>query len=90
MPEWNLEPERLACMVMQLYPREPEEIVIETRDYLYALEADSVGDALAQGRMESPHMTVADTLGNMAALDAWRASAGLVYESEKPSVPSRP
>jgi predicted dehydrogenase/diketogulonate reductase-like aldo/keto reductase len=63
----------------------PEEIVIETPEYLYALEADSVGDALAQGRRESPHMTVADTLGNMAALDAWRASAGLTYESEKPS-----
>jgi predicted dehydrogenase/diketogulonate reductase-like aldo/keto reductase len=63
----------------------PEEIVIETKDYLYGLEADSVGDALAQGRLESPHMTVADTLGNMAALDAWRASAGLVYESERPS-----
>jgi predicted dehydrogenase/aryl-alcohol dehydrogenase-like predicted oxidoreductase len=63
----------------------PEEIVIETKDYLYALEADSVGDALAQGKLESPHVTVADTLGNMAALDAWRASAGLVYESEKPS-----
>jgi predicted dehydrogenase len=62
---------------------EPEQIVIETKDYLYALEADSVGDALAQGRLESPHMTVADTLGNMAALDAWRAAVGLVYESEK-------
>jgi predicted dehydrogenase/aryl-alcohol dehydrogenase-like predicted oxidoreductase len=63
----------------------PEEIVVETPDYLYALEADSVGDALAQGRRESLHMTVADTLGNMAALDAWRASAGLIYENEKPS-----
>jgi aryl-alcohol dehydrogenase-like predicted oxidoreductase len=29
-------------------------------------------------------MPVADTLGNMAALDAWRKSAGLVYASEKP------
>jgi predicted dehydrogenase len=65
----------------------PEEVVIETKEHLYALEADSVGDALAQGRLESPHMTVADTLGNMAALDAWRASAGLVYESEKAVVP---
>jgi predicted dehydrogenase/aryl-alcohol dehydrogenase-like predicted oxidoreductase len=65
----------------------PEEIVIETKDYLYALEADSVGDALGEGRRESPHMPVADTLGNMAALDAWRASIGLVYESEKPSFP---
>ena len=62
----------------------PEEIVIETKDYLYALEADSVGDALAQGKLESPHMTLADTLGNMAALDEWRASAGVVYDSEKP------
>ena len=62
-----------------------EEIVIKTDDYLYALEADSVGDALAQGKLESPHMTVADTLGNMAALDQWRNSARFVYESEKPS-----
>ncbi len=60
-----------------------EEIAIKTDDYLYALEADSVGDALAQGKLESPHMPVADTLGNMAALDSWRGSAGFVYESEK-------
>ena len=59
-----------------------EEIVIDTKEYLYALEADSVGDSLAQGLLESPHVTVADTLGNMAALDAWRSSAGLVCESE--------
>jgi len=61
-----------------------EEIVVTSSDYLYALEADSVGDALAQGKLESPHMTVADTLGNMAALDLWRESAGFAYESEKP------
>jgi predicted dehydrogenase len=61
----------------------PEEIVIQTDDYLYALEADSVGDAITRGKLESPHMTVADSLGNMAALDAWRQSVGLVYESEK-------
>jgi predicted dehydrogenase len=61
----------------------PEEIVVEMSAPLYALEADSVGDALARGHLESPHMTVADTLGNMAMLDAWRASAGFVYESEK-------
>ena len=63
----------------------PEEIVINTDDYLYALEADSVGDALAQGKLESPHMTIADTLGNMATLDTWRSSARFVYESEKPA-----
>jgi predicted dehydrogenase/diketogulonate reductase-like aldo/keto reductase len=62
-----------------------EEIVVTTSDYLYALEADAVGDALAQGKLESAHMSVADTLGNMAALDAWRTSARFVYESEKPT-----
>jgi aryl-alcohol dehydrogenase-like predicted oxidoreductase len=60
----------------------PEEIAIETKDYLYALEANSVGDALAAGKLESAHMSVADTLGNMAALDAWRDSAKFVYKSE--------
>ena len=63
----------------------PEEITVDSKDYLYALEADSVGDALAQGKLESPHMTVADTLGNMAALDAWRSAVGLVYKSEQPA-----
>jgi len=60
----------------------PEEIRIETKEYLYALEADAVGDALAQGKLESPHMTVADSIGNMAMLDAWRSAAGMVYDSE--------
>jgi predicted dehydrogenase/diketogulonate reductase-like aldo/keto reductase len=67
--------------------KQPEEIVIETKDHLYALEADAVADALAQGRKESPYVTVEDTLGNMQALDAWRQSAGLVYESEKMEFP---
>ena len=63
----------------------PQEIVIETEDYLYGLEADSVGDALAQGKLESAHVSLDDTLGNMKALDKWRESAGLVYEIEKPT-----
>jgi aryl-alcohol dehydrogenase-like predicted oxidoreductase len=62
-----------------------EEIVVECGEWLYALEADAVGTALAAGKKESPAVTVADTLGNMAALDAWRASAGLVYRSEEPA-----
>lgn len=66
----------------------PEEIIVQTDDYLYALEADAVGDAIARGKLESPHMTVADSLGNMAALDEWRQSVGLVYESEKRQQPS--
>jgi predicted dehydrogenase/aryl-alcohol dehydrogenase-like predicted oxidoreductase len=61
----------------------PESITVKTADWLYALEADAVAEALARGELESPYMSVADSLGNMAALDAWRDSAGLIYESEK-------
>ena len=60
----------------------PEEIVI-TAPPLYALEADAFAAALAAGRSEVPAMTVADSLGNMAVLDQWRAAVGLVYEVEK-------
>ena len=82
---WRRKAARRRLFLSRKGSAKPEEIVIKTDDYLYALEADSVGDALAQGKLESPHMPVADSLGNMAALDAWRASARMVYESEKPS-----
>jgi predicted dehydrogenase len=59
------------------------EIAIKTDEHLYALEADSVGDAIAQGKLESQHVPVADSLGNMAALDAWRGAVGLIYDSER-------
>jgi len=59
-----------------------EEIVVSGEKPLYAYEADAVGDALARGERESPCISVADSLGNMAALDAWRAGLGLVYEGE--------
>ena len=61
-----------------------EEITVATAANLYGLEADAVATALARGEREVPAMTVADTLGNMAALDAWRAGVGLTYEAEKP------
>jgi predicted dehydrogenase len=59
------------------------EIRVHTSDYLFALEADAVGDAVARGKLESPFMSIEDTLGNMAALDAWRRSAQFLYRSEK-------
>ena len=61
-----------------------EEISVATPANLYSLEADAVADALARGEREMPAISVADTLGNMAALDAWRAAIGLTYEAEKP------
>jgi predicted dehydrogenase len=47
---------------------------------LYGHEADSVGDALARGSLESPAMSHDDTLGNMAVLDEWRAQVGVDYD----------
>lgn len=61
-----------------------EDIEIHTPAHLYGLEADAVAEALASGGREVSAMPVADTLGNLAALDAWRAAIGLVYEAEKP------
>ena len=60
----------------------PEVIVIDPGPPLYAVEADTVAAAIARGELESPAMSHADTLGNMAVLDAWRAAVGLRYDGE--------
>lgn len=60
----------------------PEKIDQTVPQPLYAVEADTVGDAIARGELESAAMSHADTLGNMAALDAWRAAVGMRYEGE--------
>jgi predicted dehydrogenase/aryl-alcohol dehydrogenase-like predicted oxidoreductase len=64
--------------------KEPQEIRIETDEWLYALEADTFARNLAQRQASSPAMSWNDTLGNMKTLDAWRAQIGVVYDSEKP------
>ena len=60
----------------------PEEIVIEGGP-LYALEADAFARAVHSGAKDVPEMSTADTLGNLATLDRWRAAIGLIYEAEK-------
>jgi predicted dehydrogenase/aryl-alcohol dehydrogenase-like predicted oxidoreductase len=49
---------------------------------LYAFEADTVAAHLAA--RQAPEMTWDDSLGNMAALDRWRAQIGLIYDIELP------
>lgn len=51
-----------------------------SNDQLYGLEADAVAASLENG--ECPHMTIAETLGNMRTLDRLRASAGLHFAAE--------
>lgn len=71
-------------LVHRLGEAEPRRIIVENATNLYALEADHV--AMSSVGLETPAMSHADTLGNAAVLDAWRASAGMVYpfESEFP------
>ena len=59
----------------------PEEICFPGRGVgLYAYEADAVAGALGRGEREVAQMTWADTIGNMTALDAWVAAAGVRYD----------
>lgn len=58
----------------------PEEILIETDRGIYAIEADVVAEHL--GAKEAPAMSWADSLGNMSALDRWRAEIGMRYPGE--------
>jgi predicted dehydrogenase len=53
---------------------QPDETVsIRTEHPTYALQAELVADALATKQAPWPAMSWEDTLGNMRALDAWRA-----------------
>lgn len=58
-----------------------EQIAIATDTYAFTYEADQVAQYLSQ--RQSPHMTWADTLGNMKMLDEWRAAIGLTYDADK-------
>jgi predicted dehydrogenase len=50
-----------------------EVVTVRTERATYALQAELVAESLSQGQAPWPAMSWADTLGNMRALDAWRA-----------------
>jgi predicted dehydrogenase/aryl-alcohol dehydrogenase-like predicted oxidoreductase len=64
--------------------KEPQEIVVESSDWLYGLEADTVAANIENRQAKFPAMSWDDTLGNMRTLDMWRQSIGLIYDMEKP------
>jgi predicted dehydrogenase len=70
-------------IVLQRRGREPEAIAVPADRGLYVCEAEAFATAVRNGKMEVPEMGWADTLGNMAALDAWRAAAGVVYRGAR-------
>lgn len=65
--------------------KDAEEIIDPTEVTSFTLEADVFGDALLAGKKQAtaPAMSWSDSLGNIRTLDAWRASVGLAYKSEK-------
>ncbi|MFW6690702.1 aldo/keto reductase [Streptomyces sp. MAR4 CNX-425] len=63
---------------------EPREIRVPPA-HIYAAEADTVAGHLAD--RQAPQMSWADTLGNLAVQDAWRAALGQRYDSERDDAP---
>jgi predicted dehydrogenase/aryl-alcohol dehydrogenase-like predicted oxidoreductase len=65
--------------------KEPTEYFIETPVTSFAIEADVASAAILAGKKQAaaPAMTWCDTLGNIKALDQWRAAIGHVYPFEK-------
>ncbi len=62
--------------------RERSERQVSLDRGIYAREADAFAEAFSVGQTECSAMSIDDTLGNMAALDAWRAEIGLKYSFE--------
>jgi aryl-alcohol dehydrogenase-like predicted oxidoreductase len=53
----------------------------------WAIEADTVAHHLEARQARSPAMSWADSLGNLATLDRWRAAIGLTYDAERIDAP---
>ncbi|MCY3019381.1 MAG: aldo/keto reductase [Planctomycetota bacterium] len=70
--------------------KEPREIVVETSEKLYGIEADTVAANIERRQAPSPAMSWEHTLANMKALDMWRESIGLVYDMEKADAQTLP
>ncbi|MEI8198139.1 MAG: aldo/keto reductase, partial [Phycisphaerae bacterium] len=75
----------IGKIVVQRNGQEAVEISCPAAVTSFTLEADVFGAAVLAGRKQAPApaMNWGDSLGNLRTLDAWRASIGLTYNSEK-------
>ena len=62
-----------------------EKITIESDNEIYAIEADTVADNIAQRKAPSPAMSPEDSIGNMKTCDLWRMAINCIYDMEKPN-----
>jgi predicted dehydrogenase len=60
----------------------PTDMSVTSERDLYTYEIEAFAKAVSEGLHEVPGMTLGDTLGNMATLDAWRSSAGVMFPGE--------
>ncbi len=74
---------RPNILVLHREGRGPEEIEVAPPKPLYALEADAFARALRGGLRTVPEMSREDSLGNLAAMDAWREQIGLSYPADQ-------
>lgn len=63
--------------------KEPTEVSYDkTNLSVFTIEADEVSEAILSGAKECRYMTLDDTIGQVKALDAWRAQIGLKYKAD--------
>jgi aryl-alcohol dehydrogenase-like predicted oxidoreductase len=79
-----------SVILVERQGQPPREIAVETSEWLYGLEADTVARHLAARQAPAPAMSWEDSLGNMRTLDRWRQEIGLVYRAERPEALVRP
>ncbi len=72
-------------LVIELGDGKTEEIAVEAPLQLYAYEADILAALVAGETPDVPAQTAQDALGNMRALDMWRAEVGLRFPMETPA-----
>ena len=72
----------VATITVHRQGEQPQQILTETSQWLYGIEADTVAAHLEHRQAPWPAMTWNDTLGNMRALDQWRQAIGLKYNFE--------
>lgn len=82
---WKPADKHARLVVLRRGESSPTEELIDSPAPLYTVQVDAVAAAIRNHDVEvrSPGMTWADTLGNMAALDAWRAAIGLTFDCER-------
>jgi predicted dehydrogenase len=83
---WVPEPADGAVEVTRYADWKTERLPLPGKHY-YAYQAEAVARALP--KRQAPEMSWADTLGNMKALDALRASMGLTWSGERPAATRR-